>query len=252
VQQGGSASRLLCQSLLTLLTGFAAPLWGLFGRNGGPSDESDLAAARQRMVEEQIARRGVRDERVLAAMLRVERHRFVSAAQVHAAYGDHPLPVGEGQTISQPYIVALMTEALALQGDERVLEVGTGSGYQTAILAELARDVYSIEILPELARRARAVLEELGYANVHVGVGDGSQGWAEHAPYQAILVTAAPPEVPPALLDQLAEGGRLVIPIGVHAQELELYTKSAEGVRVQSLAPVRFVPLTGGAGYVEE
>jgi len=204
-----------------------------------------LVAERQRMVDEQIARRGIRDQRVLAAMRKVERHRFVSEAQRSGAYEDHPLPVGEGQTISQPYIVALMTEALALQGDERVLEVGTGSGYQTAILAELAAEVYSVEILPRLAEQARATLEDLGYQNVHIRLGDGSEGWAEHAPYQGILVTAAPPEVPPALLEQLAEGGRLVIPVGVQSQELELHTRRPEGFRVERLAAVRFVPLVG-------
>jgi len=204
-----------------------------------------LAAERQRMVDEQIARRGIRDQRVLAAMRKIERHRFVSEAQRSGAYEDHPLPVGEGQTISQPYIVALMTEALALQGDERVLEVGTGSGYQTAILAELAAEVYSVEILPRLAEQARATLEDLGYRNVHIRLGDGSEGWAEHAPYQGILVTAAPPEVPPALLEQLAEGGRLVIPVGVQSQELELHTRRPEGFRVERLAAVRFVPLVG-------
>jgi len=197
------------------------------------------------MVDEQIARRGIRDQRVLAAMRKVERHRFVSEAQRSGAYEDHPLPVGEGQTISQPYIVALMTEALALQGDERVLEVGTGSGYQTAILAELAAEVYSVEILPRLAEQARATLEDLGYRNVHIRLGDGSEGWAEHAPYQGILVTAAPPQVPPALLEQLAEGGRLVIPVGVQSQELELHTRRPEGFRVERLAAVRFVPLVG-------
>jgi len=204
-----------------------------------------LAAERQRMVDEQIARRGIRDQRVLAAMRKIERHRFVSEAQRSGAYEDHPLPVGEGQTISQPYIVALMTEALALQGDERVLEVGTGCGYQTAILAELAAEVYSVEILPRLAEQARATLEDLGYRNVHIRLGDGSEGWAEHAPYQGILVTAAPPQVPPALLEQLAEGGRLVIPVGVQSQELELHTRRPEGFRVERLAAVRFVPLVG-------
>ena len=197
------------------------------------------------MVDEQIARRGIRDQWVLAAMRKIERHRFVSEAQRSGAYEDHPLPVGEGQTISQPYIVALMTEALALQGDERVLEVGTGSGYQTAILAELAAEVYSVEILPRLAEQARATLEDLGYRNVHIRLGDGSEGWAEHAPYQGILVTAAPPQVPPALLEQLAEGGRLVIPVGVQSQELELHTRRPEGFRVERLAAVRFVPLVG-------
>jgi len=199
------------------------------------------------MVDEQIARRGIRDQRVLAAMRKVERHRFVAEEQWHLAYGDHPLPVGEGQTISQPYIVALMTEALRLTGDERVLEVGTGSGYQAAILAELAGEVCTVEILPSLAARAEAKLEELGYQNVHIRVGDGGEGWPEHAPYHGILVTAAPPEVPQALIEQLGEGGRLVIPVGVASQELELYTRGPHGVEVERLAAVRFVPLTHGS-----
>jgi len=250
VQQGGIAARLLCQGLLTLLAFSVSSAFGLFkgnkqnGRNGGGLSPAHLLAERQRMVDEQIAHRGIRDERVLAAMRKVERHRFVSDAQRYLAYGDYPLPVGEGQTISQPYIVALMTEALALKGGERVLEVGTGSGYQTAVLAELAEEVYTVEILPALAERAAATLNELGYRNIHIRVGDGAEGWAEHAPYQGILVTAAPPEVPPALIEQLDEGGRLVIPVGVSSQELELYTRKPEGLDVQRLAPVRFVPLT--------
>jgi protein-L-isoaspartate(D-aspartate) O-methyltransferase len=220
-------------------------LFDLFKGNGGPPTDATLAAERQRMVDHQIARRGIRDERVLAAMRKVERHRFVSESQRAAAYGDHPLPVGEGQTISQPYIVALMTEALRLEGGESVLEVGTGSGYQTAILAELAGEVYSVEIVPPLAARARAILNELGYQNIHIRVGDGSEGWTEHAPYRAIVVTAAPPQVPNALIEQLQEGGRLVIPVGVQSQELEVHTRRAEGVRVERLAAVRFVPLVG-------
>ena len=195
------------------------------------------------MVETQLVRRGIQDERVLAAMRKVERERFVSEAQQLGAYEDHPLPIDEGQTISQPYIVALMTEALALTGCERVLEIGTGSGYQTAILAEVAREVYSVERLPRLAEQARAALEEQGYTNVHIRVGDGSEGWPEHAPYQAILVTAAAPHLPHALVEQLAEGGKLVIPVGVQNQELELHTRGREGIQVRSLGAVRFVPL---------
>ena len=229
---------------MTLLAGSASLALGLFRGNGGQPSLVHLAAERQRMVDEQIARRGIRDKRVLVAMRKVERHRFISDAQWSLAYGDHPLPVGEGQTISQPYIVALMTEALALQGGERVLEVGTGSGYQAAILAELAEEVYTVEILPALAERAGATLTQRGYRNIHIRVGDGGDGWKEHAPYQAILVTAAPPETPPALIEQLDEGGRLVIPVGVLSQELELYTRKPEGLDVQRLAAVRFVPFT--------
>jgi protein-L-isoaspartate(D-aspartate) O-methyltransferase len=202
-----------------------------------------MASRRQQMVDEQIVRRGVRDPRVLEALRKVERHRFVPESEWTGAYGDFPLPIGEEQTISQPYIVALMTEALALTGKERVLELGTGSGYQTAILAELAAQVYSIELAPALAERARALLAELGYLNVEVRSGDGTRGWPERSPFDAILVAAAPAEVPPALLDQLAEGGRLVIPVGVGDQVLELHTREGGQIRSQRLTSVRFVPL---------
>ena len=249
VQQRGSASRLFCQGLLALLSGWVYAAVGLglalFKGNGGPPEDTGFPAERERMVLEQVVRRGVRDPRVLAAMRKVERHRFVNEAQRSIAYGDHPLPVGEGQTISQPYIVALMTEALRLEGGETVLEVGTGSGYQTAILAEVAEEVYSMELLSSLADRAGTILQELGYTNVHFRVGDGNQGWAEHAPYDSILVTAAPPRMPPKLIEQLAEGGRLVIPVGIASQELEVHTKEADGVRVERIASVRFVPLVG-------
>jgi protein-L-isoaspartate(D-aspartate) O-methyltransferase len=195
------------------------------------------------MVAEQIARRDVNDERVLAAIRKVERHRFLAPHQWASAYGDHPLPIGDEQTISQPYIVALMTQALGLRGGERVLEVGTGSGYQTAILAELAGEVFSIELVPRLSERARSILDELGYDDVHLRVGDGKIGWPEHAPFDAVLVGAAPREVPEALLAQLIEGGRLVIPVGVVNQELEIHTRRKSGFSVKQLASVRFVPL---------
>ncbi len=249
MQQGGSASRLFCQGLLALLSGWAYGAFGLglalFKGNGGPPEDPSFEAERERMVLHQVVRRGVRDPRVLAAVRKVERHRFVNESQRSTAYGDHPLPVGQGQTISQPYIVALMTEALRLEGGETVLEVGTGSGYQTAILAELAEEVYSIEFLPNLADRAGAIVTELGYRNVRIRVGDGNRGWVEHAPYDGILVTAAPPRVPPKLIEQLGEGGRLVIPVGISSQELEVHTKEADGVRVERIASVRFVPLVG-------
>jgi protein-L-isoaspartate(D-aspartate) O-methyltransferase len=195
------------------------------------------------MVDEQIERRGIRDDRVLAAMRKVERHSFLPDSQWESAYSDHPLPIGEEQTISQPYIVALMSESLRLGGDERVLEVGTGCGYQTAVLAELAKEVFSVEILPGLAERARAALETLDYTNIHIVVGDGRQGWLENAPYDAILVAAAPREVPEALLEQLKEDGRLVIPVGEVNQELELYSRKAGEIASERIAPVRFVPL---------
>lgn len=218
------------------------------GSSGNGEALSDVMAARRaRMVEEQLVTRDIRDPRVLAAMGRVERHRFVPPGHLGNAYGDFPVPIGSDQTLSQPYIVALMTEALALEGHERVLDVGTGSGYQTAILAELAREVFTIEVLPELADRARATIAELGYDNVSFRVGDGREGWPEEAPFDGILVAAAPLAVPPKLVDQLADFGRLVLPVGPSSeQELELYTRDPaepSGLRVERLGPVRFVPL---------
>jgi len=203
--------------------------------------------ARQRMVSGQIEARGVHDSRVLAAMRRVPRHEFVPLEQRPYAYEDRPLPIGYGQTISQPYIVAVMSEALELDGSEKVLEIGTGSGYQAAVLAELAAEVYTIEIVEPLASRAASDLERLGFENLHVRAGDGYRGWPEAAPFDAIIVTAAPDHIPQPLLDQLAVGGRLVIPVGRMFQELELITKDAEGVHREDLLPVRFVPMVGEA-----
>jgi protein-L-isoaspartate(D-aspartate) O-methyltransferase len=205
------------------------------------------AEARLRMVRDQVEARGVRDPRVLAAMRKVPRHELVPESERGRAYEDRPLPIGESQTISQPYVVAAMSEALALKGDERVLEVGTGSGYQAAVLAELCQQVYSIEIVPALAERARKDLARLGYANVEVRQGDGWRGWPEHAPYDAIVVTAAPPEVPPELIEQLAVGGRLVIPVGRFDQQLVLLRKTPEGISREVLFGVRFVPMRGEA-----
>ena len=202
-------------------------------------------AARSRMVDDQIVARGIRDPAVLAAMRRVPRHEFVPERWREEAYADHPLPIGEEQTISQPYIVALMTELAAVGPGTRVLEVGTGSGYQAAVLAELGAEVHTIEIVAPLARRARATLERLGYGRVHVRHGDGYRGWPEAAPFAAIVVTAAPPEVPPELLAQLAPGGRLVIPVGTSDQELQVHERTADGIRIQRVIPVRFVPMTG-------
>ena len=204
------------------------------------------AKARARMVETQIAARGVRDPRVLAAMRKVPRHLFVDPSARSQAYEDHPVPIGNNQTISQPYIVALMTELLELPPKGRVLEIGTGSGYQSAVLAEIASEVYSIEILPELARAAGNKLKELGYTNVEVREGDGYRGWSEHAPFDGILVTAAPERIPQPLLDQLAVGGRMVIPVGGFFQELKVFTKEKDGhVSEKDIIPVRFVPMTG-------
>ncbi|HWR98571.1 MAG TPA: protein-L-isoaspartate(D-aspartate) O-methyltransferase [Candidatus Methanoperedens sp.] len=209
------------------------------------TDEERYAALRAQMVDRQIAGRDVRDPRVLAALRAVPRHRFVPADWLAEAYEDHPLPIGEGQTISQPYIVALMSELLVLRGGERVLEVGTGSGYQAAVLAELAGEVYSIEILEPLARQAAATLAGLGYTRVQVRAGDGYLGWPEAAPFDAIIVTAAPDHVPQPLVDQLKVGGRLVIPVGQYYQELVVCTKTATGIERRGVLPVRFVPMTG-------
>lgn len=205
------------------------------------------------MVEQQLRGRGIRDERVLAAMARVPRHEFVPPEHREEAYDDHPIAIGEGQTISQPFVVAAMLEALALRPDDVVLEVGTGSGYETAVLAELTRRVYSVERIASLAERARAVLERLGYSNVTVVQGDGSQGLPEAAPFDAIVVAAAAPRVPQPLMDQLREGGRLVVPVGTgFAQALQLVRKIGSAATVMYLDGVRFVPLIGREGFREE
>jgi protein-L-isoaspartate(D-aspartate) O-methyltransferase len=210
-----------------------------------PDDSKDSQASRERMVDIQIRARGVKDPRVLAAMSRVERHRFVPERWRASAYGDHPLPIAEGQTISQPYIVALMTELLELRGGERVLEVGTGSGYQAAVLAELAKEVFTIEIIEPLAASARKRLDDLGYRNIRVKAGDGYLGWPEAAPFDAVIVTAAPDHVPQPLIDQLKEGGRMVIPVGTTFQELKRIVKRSGGIETRDVIPVRFVPFTG-------
>jgi len=197
------------------------------------------------MVEEQIARRGVRDARVLAAMAAVPRHLFVPEALRDRAYEDGPLPVGEGQTISQPYIVAFMTEAIRTGPADRVLEIGTGSGYQTAVLASLVPEVFTIEIRRDLGDAARRTVEGLGFRNVRFRIGDGSSGWPEEAPFDAVLVTAAPDVVPQPLVDQLRPGGRLLIPIGTADQQLLRVTRTAAGTEREALLPVRFVPMTG-------
>ena len=210
-----------------------------------PANDSN-AERRTRMVETQIVARGVRDPRVLQVMREVPRHLFVDAAHQSQAYEDHPLPIAGNQTISQPYIVALMTELLDLQPGDRVLEIGTGSGYQSAVLSRLARDVYSIEILPELARVSSERLRKLGFQNVTVREGDGYRGWPEHAPFDGIVVTAAPPRIPEPLLDQLAPDGRMVIPVGDFFQELKVFSKDKNGkVTEKDILPVRFVPMTG-------
>lgn len=198
------------------------------------------------MINSQIKARGVTDERLLKAMHKVERHLFVPLMHRHLAYEDCPLPIGEGQAISQPYIVALMTELLELKGGEKVLEIGTGSGYQAAILAELAKEVYTIEILELLAERSRKLLKELGYENIKVKRQDGFLGWPEYAPFDAIIVTCAPEEIPPVLLEQLAEGARLVIPVGMHWQELKQLKKIKGKIVSKNIIPVNFVPMLRG------
>ena len=206
--------------------------------------DTTFAQARQEMVRTQIAARGITNKRVLAAMEKVERHRFVPSELRSEAYNDYPLPIGQGQTISQPYIVALMTDLLQLDGTEKVLEIGTGSGYQAAILGELAREVYTIEIIDTLAKSAEKRLKSLGYANIIVRSGDGYLGWPEKAPFDAIMVTCAPDSIPQPLVDQLADGGRMVIPVGSAYQDLILIEKKGGQVKKSMVAPVRFVPMT--------
>ena len=215
--------------------------------------QNEYKSKRVQMVEAQIRDRGVKDRRVLEAFTKVPRHLFLDEALWPQAYDDNPLPIGEKQTISQPYIVALMTEALHLTGQEKVLEIGTGSGYQTAILAALAEQVYSIERIPSLAKRARKMLDDLKFTNVIINIGDGTQGWKEYTPYAGIIVTAAAPEAPDPLLQQLEVGGRLVIPIGNEvAQDLTVYVKEGEDkYREENYGGVRFVKLIGAYGWRE-
>jgi protein-L-isoaspartate(D-aspartate) O-methyltransferase len=198
---------------------------------------------RKNMVETQLRIRGINDVRVLEAMENVLRHEFVPENMVPYAYNDEPLSIGEGQTISQPYIVAYMTEILCLEGNEKALEIGTGSGYQSAVLAELTKEVYTVELIKILSERAERVLNKLGYENIHYKIGDGTQGWQEFSPYDVIMVTAAPARVPEALLGQLKEDGRLIIPVGQFSQELVLYEKGKKRIKKKKLIPVRFVPL---------
>ena len=207
--------------------------------------QRDWAAERQRMVAEQIRARDIKDPRVLAAMERVPRHLFVPEEVRSEAYRDHPLPIGHEQTISQPYIVAFMTEALDVQPEHKVLEIGTGSAYQAAILGELAREVYTMEIVEPLAASARRTLESLGYRNVHVRAGNGYAGWPEQAPFDRIMVTAAPREVPPALIEQLKMNGVMAIPVGDVLQELRILRRTPSGMETLRTLPVRFVPMTG-------
>lgn len=212
-----------------------------------------FAAARRQMVDQQLARRGVRDRRVLGAMAEVPRHRFVPLGYRHLAYDDSALPIGECQTISQPYMVAVMTEALRLEPTSRVLEIGTGSGYQTAVLAEIAAEVFTVERFETLSEPARSLVSELGYRNVRFRVDDGSRGWPEAAPFDAILVTAAAREIPEALKEQLTTDGRLVIPLGDRSlQELVRISRAGGEWRQEPITPCRFVPLVAEAGWPED
>jgi len=205
------------------------------------------------MVEEQIIARGIKNPKVIAAMKKVPRHLFVEEALQNQAYGDHPLPIGEKQTISQPYIVALMTEALELKGREKVLEIGAGSGYQTAVLAEMALHVFSMERIRSLTIKARKLLYELGYLNVEIKFSDGTYGWSDEGPFDAIMVTAGAPDIPQSLIDQLVKGGRLVIPVGdAYVQDLIKINKAEEGIKREDLGGCRFVKLIGKYGWEVE
>ena len=230
----------------TLISGVAA----IATACAGTAVERQPAAAafeksRALMVDEQIAARDIKNPVVLDAMRRVPRHEFVPEPLRGSAYADSPLPIGHDQTISQPYIVAYMTEALELDGSHRVLEIGTGSGYQAAVLGEIAKEVYTIEIVAPLAEGARAILKRLGYANVHVRTGNGYLGWPEQAPFDRVIVTAAPDDIPPALVEQLKPGGLMAIPVGVGTQELRILRRTETGMQTLRTLPVRFVPMTG-------
>ncbi|HET6844583.1 MAG TPA: protein-L-isoaspartate(D-aspartate) O-methyltransferase [Candidatus Angelobacter sp.] len=220
--------------------------------NGNGNPESAWTAQRQDMIERQLRQRGITDPRVLESMGKVPRHAFVSAQDQADAYADRPIGIGEQQTTSQPYIIAAMLQAAEIRPEDRVLEVGAGSGYQTALLAELAREVFAVERYSSLADSARRILERLGHQNVTVVAGDGSLGLPQHAPFDAIVVSAAAPHIPPALLDQLAMGGRLVIPVGDPQQQiLQLARRNADGIKITALEGCRFVPLIGQQGFVQ-
>lgn len=232
---------LLIFLLLSLVSSLVAETWLYAAEN--------FSVKRQKMIEQDIKGRGIKDPKVLNAMSRIARERFVDKGFADLAYEDHPLPIGEGQTISQPYVVALMTEAIKLKPSDRVLEIGTGSGYQAAVLAEIASEVYTIEIRKRLTEHAEKLLNNLGYRNIKVKYGDGYFGWEEHGPYDAIIVTAAANHIPPPLIRQLKEGGRLIIPLGstVYAQILTIVTKKKGDLDVMQLAGVAFVPMAGEA-----
>ncbi|RJP33506.1 MAG: protein-L-isoaspartate(D-aspartate) O-methyltransferase [Candidatus Omnitrophota bacterium] len=231
--------------VVCIITGILVIGWGYIAYS--KIDGEALRTMRYRMVERQIEARGIKNAWVLDAMRKVERHRFVPERYVSNAYDDNPLPIGEGQTISQPYIVALMTDLLKPKKDHKILEIGTGSGYQAAILAEIVKEVYTIEIVEKLGKRTGSLLQEMEYKNIHIRIGDGYRGWPEEAPFDGVIVTAAPDHIPQPLIDQLKVGGRMVIPVGKSYQELIVVTKDENGVRKDEVIPVRFVPMTGEA-----
>ncbi|MDJ0634288.1 MAG: protein-L-isoaspartate(D-aspartate) O-methyltransferase [Xenococcaceae cyanobacterium MO_188.B29] len=241
-----SIALLCCCILLMCIHGCAGELPSNYSgireqSSNSPIEQFELQ--RRQMVEYQLRNRSIRDERVLAAMSKVPRHQFVDSSWRDLAYSDRPLPIGHSQTISQPYIVAYMTETAEIAPEDKVLEIGTGCGYQAAILGEIAKEVYSIEIIPQLAEKARRTLGQLGYENIEVKTGDGYQGWTEHAPYDAIIVTAAPEHIPQLLIDQLAINGKMVIPVGKWYQDIVVLTKTKDRIVEERTLPVRFVPM---------
>jgi protein-L-isoaspartate(D-aspartate) O-methyltransferase len=247
----GPSFLLLVMALVAVAQGCTSPMFPSRNessqKSASPDQEQQFLQLRLRMVGDQLQARDVKDERVLNAMRKVPRHRFVPGDLAGAAYADNPLPLILGQTISQPYIVGYMTQALELRGGERVLEIGTGSGYQAAVLAELAAEVYTVEILPELSAMAQSTLDSLGYKNIRLRCGDGYAGWPEAAPFDRIMVTAAPDHIPPPLIDQLKPGGKMILPVGSGDQDLVLVQKDQHGFSSRVTIPVRFVPMTGRA-----
>ncbi len=247
-----TAARTLRVTITMLVVGALMTACSPVGSQPSVRDDPDWAAQRESMVKNQIEARGVKDPRVLESMRTVPRHLFVPEEYRDGAYQDSPLPIGEGQTISQPYIVALMSELLGVGPGSKVLEIGTGSGYQAAVLADMGVEVYSIEIKERLCERARTTLSELGYHRAHVRCGDGYGGWPSEAPFDGIIVTAAPSRIPQPLLDQLAEGAHMVIPVGEFYQELKVITRAGDSFEERSVIPVRFVPMTGEAERHED
>ena len=247
-EHGGVLVAILALFLITLLgLPFVLPMTGMSMKFEPLVHPYPRQSERDHMVREQLLARGISDQAVLRAMREVPRHEFVPADDAAEAYDDHPLPIGYGQTIPQPYIVAYMTEALRLNGRERVLEIGTGSGYQAAVLAKVGVRVFTIEIVEELAERARQTFDRLGIPHIISRAGDGYQGWPEEAPFDAIILTAAPEQIPQPLLDQLAPGGRMILPLGKTLQKLIILTNTPAGVQRKELLPVAFVPMTGEA-----